>query len=345
MIILEKRVLLTFRHFKTSKYKFKFQKRFVFSFTQKRLFLPTKPKNIISNMKPLKSLSILAVILISAFVITTSSCGGNCTAPSIVFDPSTAAVTLAPGEKFSLNIVVTGDATNIASIVVSKASNGVTDPAFLSLTGVASKGKTVALVDSVPNSVSYGSVITYTVTATSDCKDAAAETKTYTVTVGPSSKILDPLYNLVENSQAPRCYSRFSAAPQNNSAWQLIPTTLGNGARFATDPNDQKDIRDSLNSTTGNPFTANARWGSRNGSKFVKAPSNFDFTNASAKSIIDAYKAGVPSDLITIASGDFIIINIKNANRYAVIRIKSITDDGAASNEDYVFFSYKLAQL
>ncbi len=76
----------------------------------------------------------------------------------------------------------------------------------------------------------------------------------------------------------------------------------------------------------------------------MKAP-GFDYTNASAKSIIDAYNAGTPGDLVTIAVNDMIIVNIKNQNKYAVVKIKQIVDDGGASNEDYTYFSYKLAQL
>ena len=131
-------------------------------------------------MKSLKSLSVLAIFVISAFVLTSSKCGNNCVAPSIVFDPSTASITLAPGETFTINVVVTGDADNIESIVISKSSNGVTNEHFIESLNVGSKGKTIELKDSVLNTVTVGSVITYTVTATSDCKDAVASTKTHT---------------------------------------------------------------------------------------------------------------------------------------------------------------------
>ncbi len=291
-------------------------------------------------MKFFKPLSILAVTFISAFVFTISSCGPKCSDPSIVFNPSSTTGTAAPGEKFKFDIIVTGTDVNIKSITVSKSSNGVTNSSFISVTSVGSKGKTVTVSDSVPSNVTYGSTITYEVTAISDCKAANSASKTYTLTVAPSSTPLDPLIYEVKNSQSPRVYSRFSSSAGNNSAWDLqnrLP-------KFAIDANADKDIRDSLNSLTGNPFTSNARWGSRNGSKFVKAPSSFDYANASAKSIVDAYKAGVATDLITISANDNIIVNIKNQNKYAVVNIISLTDDGAASYEDYTFFKYKLAQ-
>jgi len=292
-------------------------------------------------MKSLKSLFILAIFAVSAFVLSSSKCKGNdCTAPSIVFDPSGTSITKAPGEKINLSIVVTGDADNIASIIVTKTSNGVTDPAFISVTGIGSKGKTVTLVDSVPESVTWGSVISYTVTATSDCKDAVSDSKTLTVTIGPSSTPLDFLIYGYENGQRPKVYSRYSVNPSNNSAWQFVLSPNA-GEKFAADPNIDKDARDSI--VNNHPFTGNTRWGSRNGSKFVMAP-GFDWANASAKSIIDAYNKGTPSDLISFAAGDYFVVNIKNSNKYAVVKIRSVVDDGAASNEDYTLFSYILAQ-
>ncbi len=290
-------------------------------------------------MKSFKALSILAICIISAFVLTSSSCGGECLAPSIVFDPSATSMTAAPGEALTFKIVVTGEADNIKSITVSKTSNGVTNSSFISEPSVGEKGKTITLTDSIDKTISYGAVITYTVTAISDCKDATAETKTMTVTIGPSSKPLDPFLFEVANTTAPRVYSRFSSAAGNPSAWDL----MGRLPKFAADLNSEKDIRDSL--VAASPFNSTTvRWGSRNGTKFVKAPTTFDYANASAKSIVDAYKAGTPSDLINFAANDYIIVNIKNNNTYAVVMIRSITDDGAASNEDYTFFKYKLAQ-
>lgn len=291
-------------------------------------------------MKSSKLLSILAATVISACVFMMSSCGSKCSDPAIVFNPSATTITKAPGEQITFDIVVTGTDNNIKSITVSKSSNGVTNSSFVSVTGIGSKGKTVTLVDSVPSSVSYGSTITYTVTAVSDCKDNNSVDKTFTVTVGPSSTPLDPLIYGYGNLQLPHIYSRWSINTNNNSAWQFVLSPL-DGGRFAGQPDDQKDLRDSV--ISANPFTANARWGSRNGSKFVKAP-GFDYDNASALTIINAFKAGVASDLVTFAVNDCIIVNIKNQNKYAVVKIKGITDDGVGSNEDYTWFWYKLAQ-
>ncbi len=125
----------------------------------------------------------------------------------------------------------------------------------------------------------------------------------------------------------------------------MLPTTrpgdlLNKLPKFAADAID-KDIRDSI--VAANPFTGNTRWGSRNGSKFVKAP-GFDWANCSPKTIVAAYNAGTASDLISFVKGDIIIVNIKNSGKYAAVKIKDVVDDGAVNNEDYTFFSYKLAQ-
>jgi hypothetical protein len=314
---------------------------FVFLILCNNDYIRIKQPIIFSNMKFIKSLSIIAVSFITAFVFMTSSCKTkSCSDASIVFNPSSTTATKAPGEQITFDIVVTGTDNNIKDITVTKSSNGVTDPAFITQTGIGSKGKTITLLDSVPLSVAYNSTIVYTVTATSDCSGGNAVTKTFTVTVGPSSDILDKLIYGYGNNQIPNLYSRYSVNPQHNSAFQLLLSPI-DGSRFAGDPNDQKDIRDSIAAAT--PFAGNTRWGSRNGSKFVKAV-GFNYATASAKSIIDAYNAGVPSDLVSFAANDCIIVNIKNQNKYAVVLIKAITDDGATSNEDYTFFCYTLAQ-
>ncbi len=288
-------------------------------------------------MKSLKSLFILAVCIISAFVLTSSSCGKVCTAPKITFDPSGGTMTKAPKEVVSLNIVVTGEVDNIKSITISKSSNGVNQADFISIPSVGEKGKTVALVDTVPASITYGSVITYTVTAISDCKDATPEMKTLTITIGPSSTIIP---DSVGNNQGPRLFSRYSVSSINCSAYKLVAPPL-DGQRFSGQPNDEKDLRDSI--ITRDPFSSAARWGSRNGSKFVKAV-GFNWATASPQSIIAAYNAGVPSGLVSLAVGDLIIVNIKNQNTYALIKIKGFVDTGAGDDEDCTIFAYKLAQ-
>ncbi|MCX6188940.1 MAG: hypothetical protein NTW54_04960 [Bacteroidetes bacterium] len=294
-------------------------------------------------MKSLKSLFILAVSIISAFVLTSSSCGSTCVAPEIVFNPSGTTLTKAPGEVVAFSIVVTGSADNIKSIKVSKSSNGVLQADFISIPSVGEKGKTVALVDTIPSSITYGSVITYTVTAVSDCKDATADTKTMTVTIGPSSTIIP---DSVGNNSFPRVYSRWSLSTLNNSAYQLLPALDKNnvpldGRRFASQPNDEKDIRDTI--LIKDPFKANVRWGSRNGSKFVKLV-GFNWATASPQGIIAAYNSGTPTDIVTFTTGDLIVVNIKNKNTYALVKIKTIVDTGSADDEDYTQFSYKLAQ-
>ena len=290
-------------------------------------------------MKSFKSSIILGAAFLCAFVFMRSSCK-KCSDPAIVINPASATASKAPGDKINLDIIVTGTDANIKSIVVTKTLIGSTTT-FISVTGIGSMNKTVTMVDSVPTDISYFDVITSKRTATSDCKSGNSKEETYTVTVNPSSTILDPLFFEVKNSFSPNIYSRFSTNSFNssdNASWDLQKRV----PHYAVDANADKDICDSC--IVKDPYTANVRWGSRNGSKFVKA-NTLNYDNATAKSIIDAYKAGVPSDLVTYTANDIIIVNIKNKNRFAVITIRSIVEDGfSTSYEDYTFFKYKLAQ-
>jgi hypothetical protein len=277
-------------------------------------------------MKPLKSISLLVVTLLSAFLFMMSSCGTKCSDPSIVFNPAETSILKAPGEEIAFDIIVTGTDENIKSITITKTIHGSTNP-FLSLTNIGSKNKTISLIDSVPVNVIYGEAITYTVTAVSDCKAGNSTEKTLTVTSGPY---------LIGNSMRPRIYSRFSTDNLNNTAWNLI-----NYMQSTFTNNADMDICDSC--TQPNPFITSARWGSRNGSKFVKAV-GFDFNSATVKSISDAYNAGIASDLVTISVNDIIIVNIKNQNKYAAVKIRDVVEDGSATSfEDFTYFWYKMA--
>ncbi len=264
------------------------------------------------------------------------SCNQNCIAPSLSFDPASENITETPGEVYSIKIIAEGGEENIKSIVIAKTINGTLDPNLISVSGNGAKKKIYTLTDSLRSNQGLGEVIIYTITAVADCKHGSAYTrKSFNIIAGPSNVKL----SLIGNSQAPRVYNRFTSSFINNPAWDLQNIK----SKFAADANSEKDIVDSVNSATGNPFASNARWGSRNGSLFVKA-FGFDFTNASAKSIIDAYNAGIPGSLVSLALNDIIIVKIRNQNKFAVIRIKNISDDGAASNEDFVFWEYKLTQ-
>jgi hypothetical protein len=292
-------------------------------------------------MKSLKSLSILAAAFVSAFVFTMTACKPKCTDPTIDFNPATAAISKSPGEKINLDITVDCKDYNIKSIVVTKTSGGATSQ-VVSLTSIGAKNKTVSLVDSVPTNLGYSDIITYTVTAISDCKAGNSLEKTFKVTVTPSSTKLDPLFFEVKNSFSPYIYNRLASntfAGSDNTAWDLQNRVAKYGANADTD----KDICDSC--ILSNPYTPNVRWGSRNGSKFVKAAVGFDYANASAKSIVDAYNAGTPGNLIIYTANDVILVNIKNRNRYAAVTIRSIVEDGFPTTyEDYTFIMYKLAQ-
>lgn len=288
-------------------------------------------------MKFFKSLSILAVSIISTIILTSSSCGGDCLASFITFDPAVTNIIVTPGQVYNFTINVRCNSDNIKSINVSKTLNGVSNPIFISIPNVGDQEKSILLSDSFPMASSYGSIITYTVTAISDCKDAVAETATMTVSIGPSDIPIDSNREIM-NTMFPRVYSRFCSTVNGNSSWDL----QGKLPMQSSDDNTKKDIRDSIPSAS--PFNSSTvRWGSRNGSKFVKAAATFDYALASPKTIIDAYDAGTPSDVINFNINDCILVNIKNKNTYAAVVIRDIVDSTSIDN-DFTKFKYKLAQ-
>jgi hypothetical protein len=293
-------------------------------------------------MKTINYIVMLVTFTVSGFVLSSSSCKKKeCPAPTITFTPSGTTMTAGPGEKVNLTVAVNAsdNATNIKSLEVTKTSNGVTQTVFTK-DGIGQTGYTYNLVDSIPTGVTIGSTFIYKFTALSDCSGNTAAEMSWTVTVGPSSARIE---DSIGNNQGPRTYSRGSSNPTNPSAWMLEYKPAPTGARFASDPNSEKDIRDTT--LVLDAYTANVRWGSRNGSKFKKAP-GFNYGLASAKSIIDAWNnGGTALDIVPIAVNDIIIVNIKNSGRYAVVKIKSINEDGSVSSfEDYVYWEYKLAQ-
>lgn len=296
----------------------------------------------IFDMKNLTHLhNMLAVLFTAIILFANLLCKKPCAEPSITFNTANAEMK-AHGDIISVDVTTTSPKSNVTNIVISRSINGTNNPTFFELNGLNVASKTVKIVDTIPLDLPFDSKIIYTVTAESDCKNAPTSTKTYTVTVGTSTKVLDKYFYMYENSVSPKLFNRFATGALSNTGIHLV--LLPNKCdRFRYSPISEIDICDSLNNNTGNPFLSNARWGSKNGSKFVKAP-GFVWATASSASIVSAYKAGTPSDLVNVASNDYFIVNIRNANKYAVIRIRSMLDDGATSNEDYAVVSYIMAQ-
>lgn len=281
----------------------------------------------------------LFILFSIVFASTFTSCQ-KCNAPIITLDPSSGTMNAAPGQKITFGSSIRCEEVNIKSVTVSKKVNGVTSPNFLSFTNINTVGKSLLIVDSVDKNIAFGMTIEYTIKAISDCKGAAFNAKTFIVNIVPSSDAI-PSTHWYANNQGPRIYSRFAAVSANNSAIQFVLSPAP-CARTNADPNDQKDVCDTV--LAANQFTSTtAKWSSRNGTRFVLAPSTFDYANASAFSVIDGFSKGIPFYTISVAKNDIILVNIKNQNKYAVVRIKDIID-GASPDEDYTFFEYKLAQ-
>ncbi len=281
----------------------------------------------------------LLILCSIAFTSTFTSCK-KCNAPIITLDPVAGTMNASPGQSFTFGSSIRCEDVNIKSITVSKKVNGVTNANFMSFTNINTVGKTIVIIDSADKNIAFGMTIEYTIKAISDCKGAAFNAKTYIVNIVPSATPI-PFTHWYTNNQGPRIYSRFATTSANNSAMQFVLSPLP-CARGNSDPNDQKDICDTV--LAANQFTAaTAKWSTRNGTRFVLATTTFDYANASAFSVIDAFSKGIPFYTISVAKNDIILVNIKNQNKYAVVRIKDIID-GATPDDDYTFFEYKLAQ-
>jgi hypothetical protein len=293
-------------------------------------------------MKNLTNLHNMLAVLFTAIILCTNLlCKKPCAEPTITFNTANAEMK-AHGDTINVDVTATSPKGKVTSIIVSRSINGVRNPNFISISSLNETTKTIKISDTIPLDLAFDSKIIYTVTVTGDCKENATAAKDYTITIGTSTKVLDKYFYLYENSTAPKIYNRFATGLYSNTGihFVLLPQKCD---RFRYSPISEIDVCDSLNNNTGNPFISNARWGSKNGSKFVKAP-GFNWATASSASIVNAYKAGTPSDLINIASNDYIVVNIKNSNRYAVIRVRSMMDDGIASSEDNATVSFIMAQ-
>ncbi len=284
-------------------------------------------------MKNSRIFRISAVILLMTLLISFLSCKKKCTAPTVTF--SNENITLSQGDTVNVTVTITST-KDITDVSISKTISGIADANFKPNTGAGTTNRIFKIFDVIPASAQLDAKIVYSITATNSCGNKI--TKELSATIVPSKKVLDPYYFLYENSTSPKMYSRYSTAGPTASHLVLSPNICD---RTKSSPSTEKDICDSLYSPTGNPFIPNARWGSANGSKFVKAP-GFNWATASQSTIVAAYKSGVPTDLINIAAGDFVIINIRNSGDYAVVKIRSVVDDGAASNDDYILYSYKM---
>jgi hypothetical protein len=280
-----------------------------------------------------------AILIMVALTVLFSCERKKCQAPVLTSTMPGQSIIVYPGDSIASTITVAGDKVNIKTFEVTKTFNGSTQGVFQSQ--VNSKDYEYNFLDSIPDTMTIGSVIVYKFTATADCKTEPASEITLTVYIGPSSEKIE---DSVSNSQAPKTYSRFDTILTESGAWNIEYSMFHSltGFRYSQDADAEKDIVDST--LIADPYGTNARWGSRNGSLFKKIP-GFDFTNASPKSIIDAWNSGgIANSIISINKNDMIIINIRNKNRFAVINIRDIIDDGPAHASDYVLWQYKTAQ-
>ncbi len=103
----------------------------------------------------------------------------------------------------------------------------------------------------------------------------------------------------------------------------------------------KKDIKDASLSTKGLAKS----WVSGNGTQFVKLNS-FDYDKATVAMIELDYTSGTPTGQVdNLTVGDILLVNIKNAGVYAVIKITEVNlNEGASTlgNKGVIRFHYKI---
>ncbi|HAO99604.1 MAG TPA: hypothetical protein DCQ83_06125 [Fibrobacteres bacterium] len=115
---------------------------------------------------------------------------------------------------------------------------------------------------------------------------------------------------------------------------------LGDSAVSASKSDSIKDAKD-MSSVGTSAIVFPKTWTSTNGTMFVTAAAGFSYDSATDSTAIRGYKAGTPSATTKVlAAGDIILAKIRGGSKYAVIKIKTVTET-SADNLDFVAFSYK----
>ncbi len=171
-------------------------------------------------------------------------------------------------------------------------------------------------------------------------------TYTFEVTDQNSSSTTGTFTVTMQAQTTPLAYENTSG-----EIWNAIGTNFGGwdlGANVGV--SGSSTSADLYNTTTAQTTNAWAKeWASRTGSKFVKASTSFDYTNATVESATAEYAAGTELTTVTPSTGEVYITKIKGGTNYAVIKVGTITETPAPANGgdnlDKIAFSYKkLAQ-
>ncbi len=104
---------------------------------------------------------------------------------------------------------------------------------------------------------------------------------------------------------------------------------VNEGVVPASDPDANKDMENT--DMAGSTFTGS--WEAANTTMFVKAPTSFDYDNATVESATATYTAGTPAAAVSNpAANDIYVANLRGTNDYAVIKITNVDPNDNTCN-------------
>lgn len=285
-------------------------------------------------MKKFKFLTLIATVAVLPMLLTNCSPGETVElGPTLNFlggsEYVDEDVSLPTGTDFTVGLVAS-HTSDIESLMITVSINGGTEltPAGCTLcdTTFGSKDFTVEFNGTTGNSTG-----TEVWSFTAADANGNATTKKITITVIDAG---EELYEFeVDNGNPPQPHRVYNFIGPNKGAYQI-----GAGPLASADPNEWKDIQDSVSSSDGANWPG--RWTSRNGSTFKKVTSYNWTTMVNTAQLEDAWtNSGTAMSVISPKKGDFYAISLPSG-KYAFIEITDVVTTGS-DNLDYVQFRYK----
>ncbi len=287
-------------------------------------------------MKNIKFLSLIALLATGSFFLS------NCTGTEETPDPTpvlnfiggpdfqSSDVSLTANTAFQIGITASHE-KNITSFTITQSVDGSTDVVVLDSSDI----KTKSISEYIYNGTTGPNEGTEIYTFVVSDNDGNSTTKAITITnLGDGGSNLAVLTE--DNDGDP--FRVWNVYGPNTGAYEI-----GFGDVSTSSPNTEKDIQDS---TTVDEITAwPARWSSRNGTTYKVAPAGAWSTVTNERGIEVAWdEAGEATTFVDVEEGTSYLLNLKGANRYALVEITKVesTDD---DNLDYIEFIYKYEQF
>lgn len=288
-------------------------------------------------MKNIKILSLVAFLATGSFFL--SNCSGT---EGETPDPTPVLNFIGGSEFISEDLPLTANTSfqigitashvkNITSFTITQSLDGSTDLVLLDSADIRTKSIAEYVFTGKTGANEGTEIYTFVVSDNNGNSTTKAITITNLGDGGPNLAVLTE-----DNNGNP--FRIWNVYGPNTGAYEV-----GVGSVNSSFPNAEKDIQDS---TSADEITNwPGRWTSRNGTTFKVAPAGAWATLTNERGIEAAWEnAGEATSVIDVEEGSSYLLNLKGANRYALVEITKVesTDD---DNLDYVEFIYKYEQF